>query len=324
MNCPICKKEKTVSRRCDYKYEILDDKKYFDHMEIYKCDDCDFSFSHPMPKIKNLDFFYENIYRQINRPPYWVTENDEDSEKRYLEDKNLNYLLYLSTLINLKNIQNIYDFGAGFGDLGYAIKKKFPNVNLFCTEHDRQCSNILEKRGYKNDQLENINEKFDLIITTHSLEHLTDVEIFKKFNEILKPGGLIFFEVPNCPQEYFSGRPYDGPHLLFYTKKSIESICSEFKFEVNRIDISSYSFDEDHLYQRESQDRYYRIKSGKTFDSLKQLLKKFIPHKLIKLRQIIKNSKNIDEMNKLGLFTNNSNDNCYLRGILKKNNILDK
>ena len=318
MNCPICKKETNVSRRCEYKYEILEDKKYFDHMEIYKCKNCDFSFSNPMPKIENLNFFYENVYRQVNRPPYWVTENDEDSEKRYLENKNLNYLLYLSTLIDLKNIKNIYDFGAGFGDLGYAIKKKFPNVNLFCTEHDKQCSTILEKRGYKNDQLKNINEKFDLVITTHSLEHLTDVDVFKKFYEILKPGGLVFFEVPNCPQEYFSGRPYDGPHLLFYTKKSIESICKEFKFEVSRIDFNSYSFDEDHLYQRESQERYYRIKSGKTFDSFKQLLKKFIPHKLIKLRQIIKNSKNIDEMNKLGLFTSNSGDNCYLRGILIK------
>ena len=58
--------------------------------------------------------------------------------------------------------------------------------------------------------------------------------------------------------------------------------------------------------------------SGKTFDSFKQLIKKFIPNKLIKLRQMIKDANNVDEMNKLGLFTINSGDNCYLRGILKK------
>ena len=320
IDCPICKEDKNVNFRCDYKYEIFEDKKYFDHLDIYKCNNCDFSFANPMPSMSNLDYFYENIYRQVNRPPYWVTENDKDLEKRYLEDRNLNYLLYLSTLIDLKKVTNIYDYGAGYGDLGYAIKKKFPKVNLFCTEHDNQCKNILKKRGYTNDKLENIDKKYDLIITLHSLEHLTDVDVFKKFNEILNPGGMVFFEVPNCPQEYFSGRPYDGPHLLFYTKKSIQSICNKFNFQVDRIDINSYSFKEDHRYQKESQDRYYRIKSGKTFDSFKQLIKKFIPNKLIKLRQMIKDANNVDEMNKLGLFTINSDDNCYLRGILKKNN----
>ena len=318
IKCPICNDDKSVKYRCDYKYEIIEDKKYFDNLDIHKCNNCDFSFAYPMPKISDLDFFYENIYRQINRPPYWLTEHDEDLESRYLEDRNLNYLLYVSTLINLKDVKNIYDFGAGYGDLGFAIKKKFPEVNLFCTENDIQCSNILKKRGYVNDKLENINKEFDLIITLHTLEHLTDAEVFNDFNKILKPGGLIFFEVPNCPDEYFSGRPYDGPHLLFYTKKSVEAICKKFNFEINRIDISSYSFQEDHRFQKESQDRYYRIKSGKTFDSFKQLIKKFIPYHFLKFVNIIRNFRNIDETYKIGLFTSNSNDNCYLRGVLKK------
>ena len=29
--------------------------------------------------------------------------------------------------------------------------------------------------------VENINKKFDLIITLHTLEHLTDVQVFAKF-----------------------------------------------------------------------------------------------------------------------------------------------
>ena len=83
-------------------------------------------------------------------------------------------------------------------------------------------------------------------------------------------------------------------------------------------DFSSYSFDEDHRFQSESLKSYYRIKSRLTYDSFKQFMKRFIPNKILRLRQIILNSKNIDEMYKLGLFTSNSGDNCYLRGILKK------
>ena len=224
----------------------------------------------------------------------------------------------MSTLVDLKKIDNIYDFGAGFGDLGYAIKKKFPQVNLFCTEHDKQCLHILKKRGYINSKVEDINKKFDLIITLHSLEHLKDVEIFAKFYEMLKPGGVIFFEVPNCSNEYFNGRPYDGPHLLFYTKKSIEAICKKFNFDLFRVDISSYSFDEDHKYQKQSQDKYYRINSKNNIDYFKQVIKKFIPKSVLRFRENILSLKNINEMHKLGLFTSNSDDNCYLRGIIKK------
>ena len=71
-------------------------------------------------------------------------------------------------------------------------------------------------------------------------------------------------------------------------------------------------------FQKESQNRYYRIKSGKTLDSLKQFLKRYISVSILRLRQAILNSRNVDEMHKLGLFTVNSGDNCYLRGILRK------
>jgi len=320
MNCPICNSNENSNFRCDYKFEIIEDKKYFGDLKIDRCDKCDFSYTNPMPKDSDLNFFYENIYRLPMRPPYWVSEDDENAERRHLDNRNLNYLLYASTLIDLQKIENIYDFGAGFGDLGYAIKKKFPNVKLFCTENDKQCSEVLGKRGYKNDQIENIDKKFDLIITMHSLEHLPNVEIFNKFYEILKPGGLILFEVPYCSEKYFSNRPSDGPHLLFYTKKSIEKICAKFNFETFRIDTCSYTFDEDFRFTKDSNDRYYRIKSGKITDIFKQFIKKLIPKSILKLRETILRSKNVNEMVTLGEFTTNSDDNTYLRGILKKLN----
>ena len=322
MKCLVCNLEDQIKEKSDYKFEVKEDINFFGPLKIYSCDICKISFANPMPEPKKLNYFYENIYRQINRPPYWVTDHEDDAKKRIIEDKNLNYLLYISTLIDLKKIENIYDFGAGYGDLGYAIKKKFPHINLYCTEYDKYCLSFLKDRGYINKPLSEIDQKFDLIITTHALEHLTSLDVFDHFYKILKPGGLLFFEVPNCPDEYFSGRPYDGPHLIFYTKESINNICKKFNFSVNRIDFASYSFENDHKYQRESQDRYYRIKSGKSLDSLKQFIKKFIPRKLLSFRNFLQNHNNINLEHKLSLFTCNSGDNCYLRGILKKNNEL--
>ena len=92
------------------------------------------------------------------------------------------------------------------------------------------------------------------------------------------------------------------------------SVC----FDIFRIDTSSYSFKEDYELQKQSQERYYNMQLGINF-TLKQLIKKFIPKKIIKIRQLINNSNNINEMNKLGQYCSNSGDNTYLRGILKKN-----
>jgi len=59
-------------------------------------------------------------------------------------------LLYLTTLTDISRVKNIYDFGAGYGDLGFSLKKKFPNLNLFCTENDKSCKEILKERNYTN------------------------------------------------------------------------------------------------------------------------------------------------------------------------------
>ena len=222
MNCLICNKNDKVNFLDVYKLDVKEDYKYFKDIKIYQCTECDFSFADPIPPINVLDYFYENIYRSLNRPPYWLTGNYDDLKKSYLEDRNLSYLLYLTTLIDISKVKNIYDFGAGYGDLGFSLKKKFPNLNLFCTENDKSCKEILKERNYTNfEKVEDINQKFDLIFSMHTLEHMSDLDIFSKFYDILNPKGFIFFEVPNCPKEYFEGRPYDAPHFLFYTKKKL-------------------------------------------------------------------------------------------------------
>ena len=322
MNCLICNKGNSVKFLDNYKLEIKEDTNYFQNLKIYRCDDCDFCFVNPMPSEQKLNYFYENIYRSDGRPPYLVSENYKDQMKHYLEDKNLSYLLYLTTLVDVKKVKTFYDFGGGDGDLGFALKKKFPQLKLFCTEGDSYCKKILDDRGYNNlKDFNKINQKFDLITTTHSLEHLSDINsIFKKFKEILNSNGYIFFEVPNCPKEYWEGRPYDGPHLLFYTKKSIEKLAEIHDFEIINFSFSAYSFEKDHLYQRESQNSYYNnLKGLFPLSKIKKVLKKITPNRLISFRQDLARIKVLRNDVKLNWFMNNTGDNCYIRGILRKN-----
>ena len=320
MECIICKKAETVKFLDNYKLEIKEDKKFFNNLKIYQCEDCDFSFVNPIPSEDKLNYFYKYIYRSLNRPPYWMTENYEDIKKQYLEDKNINYLLYLTTLVDLLKIKNLYDFGSGYGDLGFLLKKKFSHLKLFCTENDNNCKRILKERGYTNlENLEDINTKFDLIITLHSLEHLSDINIFSKFKDMLNPNGMIFFEVPNCPKEYFKGRGYDSPHLLFFTSKSIHKIAKINNMEFINFSYSSCSFDIAHKYQKETQNLYEEWNKSKiSSPKIKKILKKIIPDFLINLRRDFLSMRNSRNDEKINWFANNTGDNCYIRGILIK------
>ena len=321
INCLICQKSDQVNFLSEYLLEIKEDHEFFKDAKIYRCNSCDFAFVNPMPNEEKLNEFYEKVYRSEGRPPYLISPNYEDQKKHYLEDKNLSYILYLTTLVNMRNIKTLYDFGGGDGDLGYALKKKFPQIELHCTENDSYCEKILNERGYKNfKDFNKINKKFDLIITTHSLEHLSSINsIFKKFKELLNPDGLIFFEVPNCSKEYWAGRPYDGPHLLFYTKKSFEKLIEIHGFKFINFSYSAYTFKEDHYFQKSSQDSYHKGKNKLiSMTKIKRLLKKIIPYKLIKFRQDLIKVKTFRYDSRMNWFVNNTGDNCYIRGVIKK------
>ena len=75
MNCLICNNQDKIKKFSDYKLEIKSDEKYFKNCSIYNCSDCDFGFVYPFPSNENLNYFYQNIYRAADRPPFWRTEN---------------------------------------------------------------------------------------------------------------------------------------------------------------------------------------------------------------------------------------------------------
>ena len=317
MKCYICNESNFIKKIDEYKLLTEEDKNTFEISGIYKCSSCELGFANPMPDRNKLNNFYKNVYRSPNRPPYFNSLKIEDIKSLYLEDKNLNYLLYLTTFIEFTKIKNILDFGSGFGDLGFALKKNFENINLNSIEHDKFCSEILNERGYKNHlSLDDIPEKsLDLIISLHSLEHLDSLEIFESFRKKLDNNGHIFFEVPNSSKEYFAGRAFDSPHLFFFTKKSFEKICAKFGFEIVNFSNSSYSYKMDNTFQSDAQKKYLRDK--KSFLS-KSSLKKFIPNYLISLRRYLIKGKKIDNPERMMWFTNNTGKNCYIRGILRK------
>ena len=315
INCLICNDKDNIIFVDNYIHQFEEDKKYFNDAKLYKCNTCDFTFVNPMPDEKKLDYFYKKIYSSKIRPPYFALEDSDVQQSHFLKDKNLSYLIYLTSLIDFKKIKNIYDFGCSNGDIGYALKKKFTKLQLYCSESDEFCKNILNERGYKNyDDLNNIDKKFDLIVATHVLEHVTNInDLLKKFTNILNPEGYIFFEVPNCPKEYWENRIYDGAHLLFYTKKSMEKIAKLHNLEFVNFSFSAHSFEDDYMYQKNDQENVHKVSY-----KYSRVIKKILPKSIVSILRNYKRGKESREISKLDWFINNSGKNAYMRGILKK------
>ena len=193
ISCLICKSSNNIKFIDNYKYNVESDVEYFGNLKIFGCEDCEFYFVDPIPDINKLNYYYSNIYRAKGRPHY--LGEDKEIEKNYNNKKNLNYLSYLSTFVDFKNIKSIFDFGAGIGDLGYLIKKHYDHINLYCCENDKHSLSILKNRGYKNyKNLEEINKKFDLIITLHTIHQLSNLNFFFSLINCLQKKGICFLK----------------------------------------------------------------------------------------------------------------------------------
>ena len=76
------------------------------------------------------------------------------------------------------------------------------------------------------------NERFDAILNTQVLEHVSEPEkVLKEFNRILKPGGKLFL---TCPQSW--GIHGKEPHSYFnFTKYGLRHLFEKTRFEVIEI-----------------------------------------------------------------------------------------
>ncbi len=82
------------------------------------------------------------------------------------------------------------------------------------------------------------NESFDAIFCIHVLEHLSDISaIFKSFRSLLKPGGVLFLEVPDmAPEKMAPGFKWMGAmHPLGFTAEFFKRNLGPegFEFEIH-------------------------------------------------------------------------------------------
>jgi 2-polyprenyl-3-methyl-5-hydroxy-6-metoxy-1,4-benzoquinol methylase len=139
-------------------------------------------------------------------------------------------------------LEDVLDFGCGKGDLLELLK---PILNVAGFEIESDAVSILRQRQILNyssmSELIDSDEKFDLILAIHVLEHLTDPRVLIEVAEKkLKVGGFLVIETPNANdallEKYdctaFQSFTYWSHHPTLHTNESISQILLSSGFEL--------------------------------------------------------------------------------------------
>ncbi len=197
--CCFCGAEKqafkVLGKRMNVPQGYSPNKKIGISTTIIKCKNCGLIFSNPMPIPEKISDHYGIPAEDYWKPEYFIIP----------EGYSHNLIQWLEKLYPPKENTKILDIGAGIGKLMVAFQRN--NYDVYGLEPSEPFyKKAIEKTGISSEKLilttiedyEFEPEQFDVIILAAVLEHLYyPNDVIKKLMVGLKPGGLIFIEVPH-------------------------------------------------------------------------------------------------------------------------------
>lgn len=236
---------------------------------IIKCNICG-SINSFTNNIKTITYNDKEFYiKKCNRCGYVRQTPIHDFEEYYnlgyhtqqdYKTHSINRARYIFNFINLPMILkirnndtfDILDIGSGKGLVSLFLKEKFSNISKIpvtvegITLHKEDKLYIDTKYLNVDDitHLKKINKKYDLIIMSHSLEHIANVDTLIEYihDNLLKFEGLLYIEVPSL---YTTGVRGNGTfiphHISYFTKTSLSNLLYKYRhFNILKMHESKY------------------------------------------------------------------------------------
>lgn len=199
----------------------------FSGKKILICKNCDLGNVFPLiPEAKLVEHYKKD---------YWISHvgEIESAENR----RTITTYKLLSNYLDFKELDEVLEFGSASAQLSRYFKSN-QNELIF----DSVDPGIAWKDALKDDirnifmDIGMVNHKYSLIMSSHALEHVSSLEkYFEKFVSLLKPGGYLYFEVPNSEERdliFGSKSSRHFPHTYFFTQKSFDRIAKKYNLEV--------------------------------------------------------------------------------------------
>ncbi|MDF2844284.1 MAG: methyltransferase [Herbinix sp.] len=193
---------------------------------------------------KGFDLWADGYDKSVNL-------SEESNEYPFAGYKNVLNDIY--TQVRQKEYAEILDIGFGTGiittrlyDLGYKITGVDFSDKMIGIAQQKMPGAALIKWDFSKDLPEEIiNQRFDYIVSTYALHHLTDTEKIHFINSIthmLKPNGKILIgdvsfetrtELEECKENYFEF--WDSDEVYFVAEEMIDSLNHNLVCNYNKI-----------------------------------------------------------------------------------------
>ena len=234
-NCPIC-----LSKSIELK-EIIPISAYLDYpingpYILTKCNDCSFYYHNTNITQEEIDKYYIGLSKYENAQTVSIGSGGLTS----LDKKRLNKTFENITSIGVDLTSKILDIGCAAGGL-LEIFKSNGYENIYGSDPSAFCASYVRSSlgctVYDGSFLEvKIEEKFDLIILTHVLEHILDIrEFIKKIRSLLTTDGVVYIECPDSTNYHtVIHAPYqelNTEHINHFSTSDFENIASQLNLQ---------------------------------------------------------------------------------------------
>ena len=208
-------------------------------LHVYWCEDCDSGFLMPRPSPKLLESLYSSEYFAN----YGTTIDIEPSlldrigvHLAWRLDRGVVAETEVARALAGSPSAKICDLGCGNGTLLEKLRDcGFGVVGIEPSPHARrtvESKGITVYEGTAETPPASIPEApFDLVVTTHVLEHCLDPQLaVRNALQLVRPGGHLVIEVPNCRSFQFASRGpawfhFDvGRHLNYFTPRGLKRL----------------------------------------------------------------------------------------------------
>jgi len=199
------------------------------------CENCGLMQQYKYPNQKFIDKFYTNYYNDL----YGFFKNPKDRFDSQYSSASYKFKLIKDFLPEKMN-NKLLEIGCGAG----GILSYFRSKGFDCYGMDYQNDHLDYAKNKKiktYNSLNKINNKFDIIILSHVIEHMTSFkEIFAKCKLLLNKNGIIYIEVPSIESipshyDYTLLNFLHIGHVTHFTKKTFTNFLNLHGFKINYI-----------------------------------------------------------------------------------------
>lgn len=196
-----------------------------------------------------------NKFHELYKDEGYLNESADTSFKKQLMSKNFAIKRaqeQVGDIVKLAGIdlggKKVLDVGCGYGAVLWVLKNRHDCKVLGIEPSRSACEYGLDVFDVEIIpalfEEQDLKQKFDLIICSHVVEHVSDLEFFmKKISSILSENGLVYIEVPNVlwpTGKYKLENFFYEQHLQTFSAYTLFKLFDQYGFKTKSYDDSKF------------------------------------------------------------------------------------